>query len=793
MKLLFPILLGAALLFLPQIAYGATIIPTPEKEQFDPNEWIRIFVKIDGYSGGEVQWNATKPDGTISNGKFDSFQASKVTHTISRTAFDHQFGTWKITYSYKEQSTSINIEVLPLTMSLTSDKESYGPTDLIDLQFTTSFYEPNAANAELLSINIVDDDGNPAKLVDDIKIKVSQPNFFHQFSVADIIKHNPFGTYHAKAEYFNIEDIATFKIVNPDSKQSIFLGTDKSLYDLGDTVEVNIVVSKIVADSGTLTITSPSGKVTTKQVPVNSSMTRIFLEPSVFPIIGTYQYKFEYGSSVAEKTLDFLSESLDEPTNTALELQINLDQDQYRPGETIWAQVSTNKLIENPITYWFEDPSGNQGGLFSYPNTESGTFTIPHAINADSIHGPWKMHIKYGPTQAFTIFFVAGEAISASEQVRSGQSGGPDVILTIDDRITGFGKIVDISFADEHLFVLDSVTSKIKVFDSNGKLQKIWGNVGSSDGDLKNPAAIYAESDFVHVADTGNSRIVTFDHDGNLLRTWGNSGIDAQSVRFPSDVTSDSDGVYYVSDSKQNKILKYDSSGVFLGQIDSILTAAAKFSSIDSVAINNDSLFLLASGDDRILEYRNDGVFVESFSHTGQNDKQLQEPSSLDVFENNVYIADSGNYRVQVLDIDGSYVAKWGSFGNGQGQFSRISGIDVDSMGNVWVSDSGNNRIQKFASLSAKTALTIPDWIRNNAKWWHEEKITNSDFAQGIEHMIKQDIIHIPNLANSNATSGQNIPEWVKNNAGWWAEGLISDQDFVNGIEYLVNSGIIRV
>ncbi len=39
----------------------------------------------------------------------------------------------------------------------------------------------------------------------------------------------------------------------------------------------------------------------------------------------------------------------------------------------------------------------------------------------------------------------------------------------------------------------------------------------------------------------------------------------------------------------------------------------------------------------------------------------------------------------------------------------------------------------------------------------------------------------------------ESIPDWIKNNAKWWADGLISEDDFVNGIKYLVEKGIIRV
>ena len=48
----------------------------------------------------------------------------------------------------------------------------------------------------------------------------------------------------------------------------------------------------------------------------------------------------------------------------------------------------------------------------------------------------------------------------------------------------------------------------------------------------------------------------------------------------------------------------------------------------------------------------------------------------------------------------------WGSFGTGDGQFDRPRGIAVDSDGNVYVADSGNNRIQKFTS----TGIFLDKW-----------------------------------------------------------------------------------
>jgi hypothetical protein len=41
--------------------------------------------------------------------------------------------------------------------------------------------------------------------------------------------------------------------------------------------------------------------------------------------------------------------------------------------------------------------------------------------------------------------------------------------------------------------------------------------------------------------------------------------------------------------------------------------------------------------------------------------------------------------------------------------------------------------------------------------------------------------------------TGQTIPSWIKTNAGWWAEGKITDNDFVQGIQWLIVNGIMKV
>ncbi len=38
-----------------------------------------------------------------------------------------------------------------------------------------------------------------------------------------------------------------------------------------------------------------------------------------------------------------------------------------------------------------------------------------------------------------------------------------------------------------------------------------------------------------------------------------------------------------------------------------------------------------------------------------------------------------------------------------------------------------------------------------------------------------------------------NVPDWVKNNAAWWADGQIGESDFINSMQYLVGQGILEI
>jgi len=101
----------------------------------------------------------------------------------------------------------------------------------------------------------------------------------------------------------------------------------------------------------------------------------------------------------------------------------------------------------------------------------------------------------------------------------------------------------------------------------------------------------------------------------------------------------------------------------------------------------------------------------------------------------------------------------------------------------------GTHALNPFIS---NVEIKIPDWIKNNARWWSTDLIEDNEFVSGIQYLIKEGIMTIPQT-QSGQSSNQDIPSWIKNNAEWWADGLIDDNEFVSGIQYLITNGIMHV
>ena len=87
-------------------------------------------------------------------------------------------------------------------------------------------------------------------------------------------------------------------------------------------------------------------------------------------------------------------------------------------------------------------------------------------------------------------------------------------------------------------------------------------------------------------------------------------------------------------------------------------------------------------------------------------------------------------------------------------------------------------------------AENVPAWVKNTAGWWADDVISETEFVNAIEFLVKENIILVD--ASQTSETSQSVPAWVKNTAGWWADDSISDSDFLHGIKFLVETNIIQ-
>ncbi len=230
----------------------------------------------------------------------------------------------------------------------------------------------------------------------------------------------------------------------------------------------------------------------------------------------------------------------------------------------------------------------------------------------------------------------------------------------------------------------------------------------------------------VYVGGRGNGRIRKITS-GGVVSTFAGTGTqgfmdgvaNVAQFNIPRGVALDASGNLYVGDLNNNRIRKITSGGVVstfagtgtAGFMDGAGNVA-QFNGPHGVVVDGSEFVYVADGvNDRIRKITPGGV-VSTLAGTGTrgfmdgagNVAQFNNPRGVAVDSSgNVYVADRGNSRIRKITPGGvvSTFAGTGTAGfmDGAGnvaQFHYPIGIALDSIGNIYVADNGNNRIRKI-------------------------------------------------------------------------------------------------
>lgn len=240
--------------------------------------------------------------------------------------------------------------------------------------------------------------------------------------------------------------------------------------------------------------------------------------------------------------------------------------------------------------------------------------------------------------------------------------------------------------------VLDNA-GRILVFDEQGKLQRKWWMPAYSVG--KPEGVCVLKDGRIAVADTHYHRIVLFNHDGQVSSMFGQLGSGPGEFYYPVSVIQDDKENLYVCEygDGNDRVQKFTRDGKFLRQIGSYGTDEGQFQRPSGAVWYDGRIYVVDAFNNRIQVFEDEGKLVAIL---GTSDKisDLYYPYDICVNEvGELYVVEYGAGRVSKFDRSGKLLGRFGHTGSGSAEFKTPWGLTVDHRGRVYVCDTGNRRI----------------------------------------------------------------------------------------------------
>lgn len=313
--------------------------------------------------------------------------------------------------------------------------------------------------------------------------------------------------------------------------------------------------------------------------------------------------------------------------------------------------------------------------------------------------------------------------------------------------------------ATGELYIVDNAHSVVRKIDAQGNIHTVVGFVEDppqsnpgfgGDGGPANKALLnsptkvaFDSSGIMYIADSGNSRIRKVALDGTISTVVGggtalpSDGLAATAIQMamPSDVVTDSQNNLIITDTWHNIVLKVTTTGtvkVIAGSLigsgfsgDGGRAVNAQLAQPAGVALDAaGNLYIADNGNGRIRKVDGSGVITTVAGNGETNFAGDGGPAILALLDGpmgnavdsqgNLFIADTGNNRVRKVDVGGTIttVAGTGQPGySGDGGNALIAnlnapaGVAVDNKGNVFIADTKNGRIRKVDSSGVITSV----------------------------------------------------------------------------------------